>query len=1003
MGSGPIRMMSKNFQRALLFLLTVSVCLPGYSQSLPFRNYTSNDGLLSNYSLALCNDSRGYLWIGSNDGLSRYDGISFRNYTVANGLAFSRVTCILESHQHPGMMWIGTNGGGVSRLEHEKFTTFPVGSTTWSNSIGDIAEDYSGRIWVATSEGVFCLRDSSFVHVPINIPHTDLEMVVASPDSSIWIITDRRIICYSVRTEMAHVVPIVPPPKSLFEACTVDQQDNVWITTSNGLVLKVRNEKIVETVKTGMHFHNFITHDENGSLWAGIEDGILRISDRSGNHAKRTLTRFTTRNGLQDALVVDCVVDREGELWLAYTSSGISKLSDFSVVSYPVHPPAYPPNNSTAVADRGNHIWVCTNAGLTEYWNEIAHGWQSSLHVELKRGSHNLYPRTLAIDQDQTLWMSLENGTILGYRLHNSPQGTTRLVLLREFRPGVHFPKAISMFLYPDDNGLLWCSMADNLGIFLLNPQKRKPFLRKYTTENGLPDMSVRAIFEDRHGNLWFGGYSDGLAMLPSDGPLSGPMKSFTTDRGLPNSAIRAIIEDSLGTLWIGTRYGGMAYFQDSVFHVVSLKDGLLSTAVWCLAQGSQRRLWIGTQLGMQSLIPASRDFFSKRDWERDPVYSCGELSVGSVWFVSTAGLTLYDASIDLNNAVPPHVFIIHFEVNGVSFPTTGTFELSSNQDNCSIEVSGISLRDEGDLRYQYKLLGTNNDEWRPPKKERTFVFASLAPGSYTFVVRAVNTSGVTSSLPATLQFKILPPFWMQWWFIGGSTLCVVFLAVFVVRLRVARLLAIERLRSGIATDLHDDIGSGLTRIAILSDVAYTQVQSGQQLAGSRGDETTEVLGALEKVRTTARGLIETMSDVVWAIDPTHDSLERVVQRLRSFAYELCEGKNIRLSFKSSDEIGSVKMNSESARNVLLLSKEALTNIAKHSRCTSAEVLITIHGQRLVLEISDNGQGFVPLGVRAGNGLVNMQKRTLSAGGSFELKSENGRGTRILASFPLAG
>ena len=977
--------------------------LPAVAQVLPFRNYTSRDGLLSNYSLALCNDSRGYLWIGSNDGLSRYDGISFLNYTVADGLAFSRVTCIRESQQHPGTLWIGTNGGGISMLESGHFTNFTVGLTTWSNSIGSIAEDHTGHIWAATSEGLFYLHDGAFVQIPLQLPRTNLAEILMSPDSSLWIVTDSRIFSYSLKSELTHVIPILVIPGIVFEACTVGHDGNVWLSTSNGQLLRVRKEKVVETLRTGLHFHDFLMQDSNGSLWAGADEGIVRIAAKEGSFGKGQMIRYTTQNGLRDPLVVDCVRDREGDLWLAYSSNGIAKLSDFSVITNSLHILAYPPNNTSAFSDSNRHIWVCSDSSLREYWNNAVKGWENVRHDELRKGMHRSPPLSLYLDHDQCIWVVLKDSSILQYHLHSSPNGSSHLNLLNVFRPGVHFPRAIPMFVYRDDNGLLWCSMADNRGVFLLNPQKQSPFLREYTSANGLPDNSVRAIYEDRHRNIWFGGYSDGLSMLPSDEPLTSRFRLFTTAQGLPNTAIRAITEDSLGTLWVGTRYGGLAYFQDSLFHPVSLRDGLVSTAVWCLVQGSQKRLWVGTQMGMQSLLPVSLTFSTKQDWNGDPVYACGETSPGHLWFVSTAGLTMYDASRDRNDTVPPPVHVTHFEVNGVAFPPTGSFELSSSQDNCSIEVSGISLRDEGNLRYQFKLLGANNDQWRQPRKDRTFVFASLSPGSYTFMVRAINSSGFVSSIPATVQFTILPPFWKQWWFVVGTSLCFILLAMFIIRLRVGRLLAIERLRSGIATDLHDDIGSGLTRIAILSDVAYRQVQSGQQVEGSRGAETDEVLGALEKVRGTARGLIDTMSDVVWAIDPAHDSFERLVQRLRSFAYELCEGKNIKLKFHSADEVTSAKMSSEGMRNVLLLSKEALTNIAKHSHCTTAEVSLNIVDRRLVIEISDSGRGFDPSRAHAGNGLGNMRKRTQLAGATYELLSEPGKGTRIVASFPLSG
>ncbi|HEY6953476.1 MAG TPA: two-component regulator propeller domain-containing protein, partial [Bacteroidota bacterium] len=594
------------------------------------------------------------------------------------------------------------------------------------------------------------------------------------------------------------------------------------------------------------------------------------------------------------------------------------------------------------------------------------------------------------------------DGRIFQYRVRRSATGVSILALVKRLVPGVHFPKSTAMFVFCDDNGLLWCSMADNQGIFLLNPKKRKPYLRRYTTADGLPDESVRAIYEDRHGNLWFGGYSDGLSMLPADESLLGKFRLFTTANGLPNGAIRAVTEDAGGTLWVGTRYGGIAFLKDSLFHPLSLKEGLLSTAVWSAARRLDGDLLIGTQLGFQTFSPAATRFLKKKEFGADPVFSCGQLSSGIIWFLSTAGLTVYDPSRDRDNPVAPPILITGFEVNGVAYPTTGAFELSNDQDNCSVEVAGISLRDEESLEYQYRLIGAD-DEWRPPRNNRSFVFASLAPGTYTFMARAVTSRGVVSSEPAVLRFTILLPFWRQWWFVGGTVLCLFLVALIAVRLRLSRLLALEHLRSSIATDLHDDIGSGLTRIAILSDVAYKQVQSAQRGSRSATDESAEVLGGLEKVRDTARGLIESMSDVVWAIDPSHDSFERLVQRLRSFAYELCEGRNIKLVFTVGEKVESAKMSSEGLRNVLLFSKEALTNIAKHSHCTKAELSVNLAGRRIVVTVSDNGKGFNASTVEPGNGLGNMRKRTELAGGSFKLTSKVDKGTTIVASFPLAG
>ncbi len=992
-------MLRSSFRAIVLLAFLGSA--PLSAQILPFRDFVSRDGLLSNYVLALCTDSIGNLWIGSNDGLSRYDGISFTNYTVANGLSFSRVTCLEPSRLHPAILWIGTNGGGVCRFERGHFTTYSVGTTTWTNTISDIVEDARGQIWAATSEGVFSLSDSAFVRLSFDFPKTEQFGLLAMPDNAIWIITDHQIFSHSTVTHVTQSISVPLAPKEVIQAASVDPDKSVWLATSAGRLLHLQGMKVEESIETGASISTFIIRGIHGTHWVGTSNGILRITLRPGHPGSPEVVRYSTDNGLKDPYIVSGVLDREGDLWLGYYAHGIAQLSDYSIETYPLPGLSFPPNNSTAVSDRNNHVWVCSEAGLMEYWNDAAAGWKSRLHTELSKKKHKFLPWSITLDPDETLWMVLEDGSIHRYKPTLTDNGSSKLQLLKALVPGRQFPKSKPMFVYGDDNGLLWCSMAENRGIYLLNPQKRKPYLRQYTTANGLPDMSVRAIYEDRHGNLWFGGYSDGLTMLPADESLNGHFRRFTTTEGLPNNAIRAIMEDSSGTLWVGTRYGGLAYFQDSVFHGVSLNEGLLSTAVWCLARGKGNQLWVGTQLGMQLFQPGSHTFSTNYDWDIEPIYSGGQTSQGILWFVSPAGLALHDASEDREDSVPPPIEVRQFGVNGVPFPTSGSFELSSSQDNCSIEVAAVSLQSEGTLFYQYRLVGARDEAWSPPTQNRTFVFASLSPGAYTFMARALNASGIASIAPATIQFTIHRPYWQQWWFAGGVVLCIILLTVFIVRVRLSRLLAIEKLRAGIATDLHDDVGSGLTRIAILTDVAYSQVQEDQLRPKLRADDSNEVLGALEKIRSTARGLIETMSDVVWAIDPSHDSLERLVQRLRLFAYELCEGKNIALQFHSSNDVASATMSTEATRNVLLLTKEALTNIAKHAHCTRAEVAMWIANRHLLVEISDNGRGFDPAQIGAGNGLLNMKKRTRHPGSSLDVRSEPGKGTHITAAFPL--
>ncbi|HEX9656253.1 MAG TPA: ATP-binding protein, partial [Bacteroidota bacterium] len=209
------------------------------------------------------------------------------------------------------------------------------------------------------------------------------------------------------------------------------------------------------------------------------------------------------------------------------------------------------------------------------------------------------------------------------------------------------------------------------------------------------------------------------------------------------------------------------------------------------------------------------------------------------------------------------------------------------------------------------------------------------------------------------------------------------------VRVRVKRLLEVERIRTHIATDLHDDIGSGLTRIAVLSDVAS------QKVVG----EPVSVLPILEKMGTSARELHDAMGDVIWSIDPVHESLASVVGRLKVFAREICEGDGIELAFSEEAVIDAVKLNPQSLRSLLLIGKEALSNAVRHSQCTKITVRLAVDGGRIILSVADNGKGFLA-GREGGNGLNNMKRRATKSGGDISISSGEGKGTAVEARIP---
>lgn len=323
--------------------------------------------------------------------------------------------------------------------------------------------------------------------------------------------------------------------------------------------------------------------------------------------------------------------------------------------------------------------------------------------------------------------------------------------------------------------------------------------------------------------------------------------------------------------------------------------------------------------------------------------------------------------------------------------------ELGPNQNHLQVDFFGLSFAAGEVLRYQYKLEGAEAD-WSPLTEQRTVNYASLSPGTYRFLVRAISAEGTASPTPATVAFTILPPMWRRWWFFMLVAVVVGMIIYAIHHYRVARLLEIERVRTRIATDLHDDIGASLSEMAILSEVVRRQISATHP-------EAVERLGEMAR---KARELVDSMSDIVWAIDPRRDDLSHVVARIRQFASSVLEGHRIAWELQTPAELASIKLTPEQRRHVFLIFKEAINNVVRHADCSFVLLAISITHRHLVAEIRDDGCGFtVPdlstLGEpeRQGHGLRNMQARAVELGGQLQIASAPGQGTRLTLTVPL--
>jgi two-component sensor histidine kinase len=317
--------------------------------------------------------------------------------------------------------------------------------------------------------------------------------------------------------------------------------------------------------------------------------------------------------------------------------------------------------------------------------------------------------------------------------------------------------------------------------------------------------------------------------------------------------------------------------------------------------------------------------------------------------------------------------------------------DLAASENQIQVDYVGLSFVPGEVLQYQYRLLGSRTD-WSSLTQQRTVNLASLAPGRYQFLVRAVNSDGVASAAPATIAFTILPPFWQRWWFVLLVSLALGLIIYALYRYRVARIIELANVRTRIASDLHDDIGANLTKISILSEVARQQLGNGEV----EGDSS---LAAIARI---SRESVASMGDIVWAINPERDHLIDLVRRMREHADEVFTLRNIKLSFNAPLTNKTLKLGSDVRRDLLLIFKEAINNAVRHSDCSQVKVDFETDRSWLILQVVDDGIGFDPLAEGEGHGLLSMQRRAQRLGGEFELESSAGRGTTLKLRIPLS-
>ncbi len=966
-----------------IFLLLSALILttPGeiFAQILPFRPYTVRDGLISNSINVFYQDSRGLLWIGTNEGVSVYDGRSFTNYTTANGLASNSVIAIIEDRISPGTIWFASFAGGLSRFSVEKFTTYHVGTPKESETIVTFKQDRTGAIWCGTENGkIFFIRNGSFDASPSDIRVPSAEFIEEIGDSLIWIGGSKGLFSYSLSSKQITEADIQYQGSRDVGSMCADTDGNLWVTMRQGVIFQVRGTRVVHQLHAAGWWPVLVS-DHAGNLWAGSYGGLLKIPKTDFPNGSPVL--YTTANGLLENTIRAGYVDRENNLWIGGNRRGLVKLSEDRIFKFPLEG-INPANNlSFATQDHHNHIWIIEGGGVWEFMQDHKRIWQRFRHqFDFKR---TRFDPSIFCDSKGRLWLQADSdGRIECYEVtpHSAYASTLRLV--SRLRPGEDFPKGLPVTFMVDRKGRVWYSMF-YVGLLLLDPNQSPPLLKIYGQSKGIPVNYVWNLYEDTHGNIWAGTYSSGLVYLPAREIDHGNFRPFPGTDSLADGSIFQVTEDSLSRIWVGTRRGGAVILENGKKHSITIRDGLPSNRVLSITDDANGNIWLGTQFGAVGLDRLTLTAFRRKaELEGYAILHGGLTNDGVLWFVTGEGLTVYEHVRHAPLPPPPLVHIKRFQVSGTNVDLDQELKFSHGQNSCVIEFVGVSFRDEAAVRYQYRMIGLDND-WQPLTKQASVTYGALMPGSYVFEVKSFNVDDLPSSQPAVLRFTIESPYWQRWWFIAT---CVVFTAgvIFgVYRYRLNKLLQIERLRLRIASDLHDDIGSSLSGIALTNEMIRKK-----QTIGKR--ERQQLFEASQSARATA----DALKDIVWVINPEHEKMSDLTLRLKDDASRILVGMEHTIQCDTDEK--TAKLDLEFRRNVILIHKEALNNIVKHARANRVETSVRIQNNSFLLSIEDNGGGFDEASVQLGNGLNNLRRRAKEIGGTITIASTPGTGTRVL-------
>jgi ligand-binding sensor domain-containing protein len=1035
----------RNMSILIVLIFISRTLLLAQSNPFIFRHITIEDGLAGNDVRSIIQDGKGFMWFATDNGLQKYDGHSFTNYhhnpLDSQSISSDNQFSLFQDRQK--YIWSVSFILGFNRFDPTSNHSVEINNYN-QQGLNDlflaekICMDKTGNLWLISS-GSFARYNNqtgkllSFKDViPAGLNPSFTDGLYDSVSNQLWIADNNNGICvfdlnknvfYSAynNPENLPILNTVCRSGIIF----MDKKRNIWLygcggslgkynisthhieyynlfPSSKGLIRK--NETFIFTEKT-KPFITAFSEDNHGDIWMGAQDlGLIRYVSQKDSFVLIP-TNLSSPNGLFLNSMIHCIFsDRDGNLWIG-TDKGINLFNpDLEPFHFFENDPTHRFSQSKIesmdfLESKAGELWVATwGGGVTVFDTNLN---PSSYFIHRKGDIHSLpEPGNLAWSLLRTKKDEVLIGCQHGYLAMFDPIKNT----LYDVRPS-GLPNKTIFNLCEDSNENVWMGLYSGFAKWNLTQNKAIHF-PKFLPFHGIDSATASDLLTDHMGNVWIA--TLGLGLQKFDVSLNRLTEIFVPDKLNPHSItstlINCIISINDSMLALGTGTGGINIFNmhTKEFYAISTGNDLPSNNVSALYFTPPYNLWTcaGSEFCKVNLQNRRVIRFGSYDGMKNIDFSsCRHLYQmhdGRIFTGYTGGFLYFYPGRVSSGKAPADVTLTGIRIFDDQLAIDSflqkadTLSLDHDQNFITIQFASLNYWESNRINYIYQLEGVDKN-WVSAQTQRFATYTNLAGGNYCFKVKCENSDGISSQKTTYLFIFIHPPFWQTLWFRLTISLFIGLLLYGLYRYRINQLLQLQIVRNEISKDLHDDVGSTLSSISILSQVAKNKLLEGHE------EESSSIM---TKINSYSQEMVEKMGDIVWAVNPGNDTIKDIIPRLNFFFIETCSSKGILLQFSTDSAVEKRILSMQGRKNIYLICKEAINNAIKYSDCRRILVEIRQVGYRFEISISDDGKGFDTMAPRQGNGLTNIQIRAAELKGVLELFSMAGH-TSVIIRFPV--